>query len=326
MKVVFLVANLPGDFCGVYNYTEKLAEALGDEVVVERIDRWSFAEAMRIRQKYQGQKDILFHLQYPSRGMEKSLAPGFLPVLLFPHKVFVTLHEFSVFNPLRKLIFLPYAFIGRVVFTNDYEKTQWTRFFRFKPLQTNIIPIGNNITVMPRPPTQTERLVYFGQIVEGKGVEFFLDTVALLRQSGVDTSIAVIGAMMDKSSLTQRLNDAAQQYDVMLYLDRSEEDVSTLLHDSSVALLPFPDGLSEKRGSALACLAHGLQLVTKHTEKTPEWLAQVTFPAETPQEAADQFRKILCGTKRTLPDHQTLQNRTWPAIAQKHRSIYSTSG
>ena len=187
-KVVFIVSGAAGNYCGVGDYTQLLANSLQKEgfgTVIERPATWTFQALAALRQKYARQEGVCFHLQYPSFGMGKSLSPAALP--LFRAPVFLTLHEFECFNVLRKLALASYALGGnRIILTNDYERGVFNRYFPFSSSKTETIPIGTNIappaTVNP---ARRNRLIYFGQIRAEKGVEFFVETVKSLRASGM---------------------------------------------------------------------------------------------------------------------------------------------
>jgi len=337
MKIVFLIAAAADSRCGVGDYTAKLAEALrerGQDVVIERVGTWSLSAILALRKKYSGQKDVVFHLQYPSLGMGHSLTPALLPLLLPSSAVYVTLHEFSIFSKPRQLIFLSHAVLSKsMIFSNDYEKVAFRNALPFQRAALEIIPIGNNIEVVtpenglavPR----RQRVIYFGQLGEDKGIDFFLSTVQALRGQNVDFEAAMIGAVMDHDTpLMKQVREYADLYNIELLFDRSSAEVSKELAQSKVAILPFPDGISDKRGSALACLEHGVKVVTKHSIKTPEWLKRTTTGIETPDECTATVKALLDSNfaNEMAPETSLLEveiaRRKWPSIADEHLRLY----
>lgn len=334
MKTVFITTQQPNTKCGVVDYTKKLANALNNEkseAQIEIFDCWSFHVISQIYKKFRNEKDIIFHLQYPTLGLGNSIAPAFLPLVCNPKKLFVTLHEFSVFNILRKLLFFPHAlFSKKIAFTNDYERNVFLKFFPFAARKSIIIPLGSNITVVAsrEPITRQPRLIYFGQISEDKGLEFFIDTVSQLRANGSTIPITIMGSIIDKKGpIYSLVKQASEDYAIELLFNLEADDVSEQLQKSKVALLPFPDGITEKRGSALACLKHETMVITIHSKKTPQWMINTTYHAATPTDAGALTTSLLENKTENHKNDAELKTelalREWPEIAKIHLRHYS---
>lgn len=329
-----MVASAKGEMCGVADYTERLAEALqraGAEARVEFLDQWSWSEFLTVRRKYGRERRTVFHMQYPSLHLGRSISPGFLPLLL--PNTFVTLHEFRLFNLLRKLIFLPTALLSRrIIFSNQDEMTLFRSYFPLAARRLAVLPIGNNIarTSTRAGKPAVERLVYFGQISRNKGIEFFLDTVARLRAAAVPVEAEIIGALVEPdATFVDMVKASAERHAIRLRLNMPPEDVSTALSEATLALLPFPDGVSNKRGSALACLDHGVSVLTTHSKLTPQWLSVVTHPVQAPDDAAATITRIAHNdVERILSPEilaRELRARDWSEIAKAHLKIYETA-
>lgn len=328
MKIVLLVTSPGNLMCGVADYAEKLAQALRDlgaDAALERPKAWSAGEVSRIRRAC-GDRDTVLHLQYPSLTMGNSLAPALLPIL--SHNVYATLHEFRLFSLPRKLIFLPYALKARaVLFSNHAERDGFHRAFPFGGASLRVLPIGNNIRRVNEAVERCERLVYFGQISRNKGIETFLDTVAKLKAGSTEMECRMIGAMVDGDGEFRAMVEArARELGVTLRLNLTPDDVSRELLAASIALLPFPDGVSDKRGSALACLDHGLSVLTTQSETTPDWLKQTTLPVASADDASIAIGRLLAGTidRRPAADMlaKELKARDWRDIARAHLELY----
>lgn len=330
LNIVLLIASSKGEMCGVADYTERLAAALeeiGATVHLELLDRWSFADIAALRRRYAADPQTVFHMQYPSLHLNKSVAPGFLPLLL--PRSFVTLHEFGLFNIVRKLIFaLPALLSRRIIFSNEAEKSVFRGYFPFAR-RLSVLPIGNNIPNLSRgrPVPRRERVVYFGQISRNKGIEFFIETIRRLRVSGVAVEAEMIGAMVETDpAFVEMVNRSAEELGIRLRLNMPPAGVSLALNEASFALLPFVDGVSNKRGSALACLDHGLCVLTTHTALTPEWLAATTHGITAPSDAAERLASLLKGEGDRHPAEDILSRemlaRDWHEIARAHVRLY----
>lgn len=321
--------------CGVADYTARLAaafDAIGAKATVEFLDQWSFSRIIEIRRRYGTGGPTIFHMQYPSLHVGYSISPGFLPLLL--PNTFVTLHEFRLFNILRKLIFFAPSFLSRkVIFSNDEEKALFQRYFPHSEKRLTVVPIGNNIAnVSPRPDAppdarRPERIIYFGQISHNKGIEFFIETIALLRARKIEIEAELIGALVETDvAFVDFVKKSTELHDIRLRLNLPPEAVSEALNAATIALLPFPDGISNKRGSALACLDHGVSVLTTHSHLTPEWLAQVTHAISSPEDAAGLVSRIMAGevARSRAADilAREMHARDWKEIAREHLRIY----
>lgn len=334
MNVVLLVASPRGEMCGVADYADRLAAALrvlGVNANVEFLDRWSFRNLLTIKRRYDGGKKVIFHMQYPTLRLGRSISPGCLPLLL-PNP-FVTLHEFRLFNILRKLAFLPVSLSSKkIIFSNDEERALFQRYFPLSGQRLTVFPIGNNIPrVAPSGDAQRpEKVVYFGQISRNKGIEFFLDTIARLRSAKSPVQAEIIGALVDSdAAFAQLLKSSSERHEIRLRLNMPPEGVSAALNDSTIALLPFPDGISNKRGSALASLDHGLCVLTTHSDLSPDWLSKVTHRVSSPQGAADLIASIESGEieRHRAPEilaHE-MRIRDWNEIAREHLRLYEAA-
>ncbi|MEB0024156.1 hypothetical protein, partial [Actimicrobium sp. CCI2.3] len=304
----------------------------GADAEIEKIPTWSFFELCKIKKKYKNYPDTIYHLQYPSTGMGNSVAPSLLYFLL-KRPIFVTLHEFSIFSILRKMIFFTHSLIAkRIIFTNKWESDCFHKYFPFSKNYKTIIPIGNNISVVKNPnpiASKKPKIIYFGQISANKGIEFFIETVSVLRQKNILFDAAFIGSMLDENSLiAHEVYEASKKLKIELILNLPSDDVSIVLGQSTIALLAFPDGITEKRGSALACLDHGLTVLTTHTSKTVSWLRDVTHPIETPIQAASLISHMIDGDVITVRNplllEEEMQKRDWRHIALAHVGIYNS--
>ena len=334
MRVVQLISHKQDTMCGVMDYTKQLVQALKaeqtTEVSIYRLETWSLKALWDLRKKYKNQNDVIFHVQYPSVGMGLSPAPFLLPIFFSKNKVFITLHEFSSFNLFRKLYALVFeVFRKKIIFTNEPERLQYEKFFPWAKANHAIIPIGNNIDVVQAETAQNQapRLIYFGQIVKNKGIEEFIETVKLLRQRGSTIPCVIMGALIDKE-LNQQISSAAKEFEIECLYNLSAEEVSRELSRSSIALLLFEGGVSDKRGSAIACLKHGVAVITRHSDLTSDWWKIATYSANRIEDSVSLIEDITTGKKDRIPDpvilKDALQHREWDHIARKHMDLYES--
>jgi glycosyltransferase involved in cell wall biosynthesis len=255
-----------------------------------------------------------------------------LPLVCPKSRLFTTFHEFHVFNLLRRLAFLSQAIVGsNLIFTNENERRYFQRFFATYRGTASVISIGNNIPDgVQQQKQRRDRMIYFGQIYEYKGIDDFIDTVRLLRAQNNNLPCAIIGALGNgNTAIAKLILKMAGTLDIELKFNLSTEAVADELNTSNIALLPFPDGISDKRGSALACLEHGLTVISKHSNKTPSWLAQTTYSMTQPADAVSTINALLNGSYPACPAPEVLSaelvKRKWPNIAKQHLDLYEAS-
>lgn len=319
MHVELAVAGRADDHCGVADYAALLAQALGPAASLSHVDAWDFGAAARAR----ANKGVLLHVQYPSMRMGRSVAFMALPLLGRPFVL--TLHEFSIFSLSRKLFCAPAAlFSKRIIFTNAWERDQFCRMYPFARRRTRVIPISCNIEVKDAATNAKPRVLYFGHILEGKGVTEFLELAKAVQDSGLGLQCMIMGGMRNpEHPFSKEVVDAANAHGIETLFNAPDADISAVLGETRYAYLPFPDGLSEKRGSALACMAHGVNVLTTHTHKTPDWMAAATAGCKTPAEAFAVLKSgwvLDAAAKARLAAE--LDRRTWPAIAAEHMRLY----
>ena len=215
---------------------------------------------------------------------------------------------------------------------------------------TTVIPIGSNIA--PTPPAgfdradwrgwlgsdaQTIWLAYFGLLNRSKGVIELLTALAELPprfklliigggapQPEDQRYAAEVQALIAARSLSDR---------VRITGPCSESDVSGYLLASDLAVLPFLDGASYRRGSLLAALAHGIPTIATAPsnplnpaleDQTHALLVPQAEPAmlkaaiERLSSDAELRRLIAQGARRLA------ESFSWPRIAAQHEAVYHT--
>lgn len=146
--------------------------------------------------------------------------------------------------------------------------------------KTVTIPIGSNIPPSGRL-TDTGALrkkyeltvnvpivSYFGMCYPGKGMDTLLSTANILASRyGLDFRLVLIGGGGSDVDYyhreMQKLSDSHGVSDRVVWTGKiSAGEVSTLLSMTDVVLLPYEAGVSDRRGSLMAALAHGRAIVT----------------------------------------------------------------
>ncbi len=232
--------------------------------------------------------DVL-NVQYQVAAYQMHPAIHFVPARSDRPPVAVTFHDLKVpylfpkAGPVRWWIVRLLARRAEQVIVTNRED-----YLRLEPelssRKLHLIPIGSNIPVAPPPSydRDAERarwgigpddflLGYFGFLNRSKGGEELIRALAHLVERGVPAHLLMVGGRVGSSDPTNRTY-AAQVERLIADLGvssrvhwtgyASPELVSAGLLATDVCVLPYRDGVSFRRGTLHACLAHGRAIVT----------------------------------------------------------------
>jgi len=117
---------------------------------------------------------------------------------------------------------------------------------------------------------ETLVLAYFGYVYPGKGVETLLKAIVLLKQRKAYSKVpafklVIVGDVTDHNLAEEltalKLN--LEPSDSPLWLGHKEnEEASTFLWATDIAILPFDEGIRLNNSSFAVCAAHGLPVIT----------------------------------------------------------------
>jgi glycosyltransferase involved in cell wall biosynthesis len=207
------------------------------------------------------------------------------------------------------------------------------------------IPIGSNIRAELPPnydrsawrkqlniPDDTMLIGYFGFMNASKGVDTLLKGAAAAIGQGVNAHILLIGGRTGSSDPTNTAF-AAQIDQLIAQLDLGsrvhwtgfvdDRQVSAYLSACDMVALPFNDGVSFRRGSFMAALAHGCPIITT----TPQVdLPEIQdgdnvrlIPPESPEALAAAIRELAndSAARQQLGANARIlaQRFTWDNIA-----------
>ena len=270
------------------------------------------------------QLDVVI-IQYQAAAYQMHAAANDLPRTLSSLvPVITTFHDllvpylFPKAGFLRKRIVYQMARHSQgVIVTNLADEKELNDVGNMPPIRR--IPIGSNIAVNPPPnynrmdwreklhiPPEVFLVGYFGFINATKGVDTLAHAIRILMEKDLPVELLIIGGQAGASDKTniQQL-DAAEQLLGGLGINRrvhwtgfvESEAVSANLLACDVIALPFKDGVSFRRGTLMAALAHGCPIVTtfpktKIPELTDGGAVRMISP-ENPYQLADVLTELL---------------------------------
>lgn len=322
---ITLVSGCPDQsICGVFDYTGLLADALrdmGGNASVYNASDWSIGGMLRI--KFALRRSSIVHLQYPSLAFEGKRAPYLFFFDLLTKPKVVTFHEFSRKSRMGRIMSLPLLILANsIIVTSPHEAKAITSTYKFARRKLSVIPIGSNIAEAVAP-TEAFDIVYFGQIRANKGIEEFLDLVEEMPH----LSAAFIGGFgPDNATECVPLVERARSLGATVRINETSEAIAELIASSRLAVLPFPNGLTDRRGSALAAMINRTLVVStrapgghSHFDDLAELAEDASKLGELVSSALNDMDARKGKIERA---YAYAKGRSWPAIAKQHIDVY----
>jgi glycosyltransferase involved in cell wall biosynthesis len=214
----------------------------------------------------------------------------------------------------------------------------------------HLIPIGSN--VLNRPPADYDRaafrahlglgpndlaVAYFGFLNTSKGVDTLLAAFQLVAQQLSSARLLLLGGQDLASNATDPALAARFRDSLGLLAERiiqpgylaDESQLSAYLLAADVALLPFTDGASLRRGSLLACAEHVLPIVTTLGPSLAEPVTAAVLARPAGDAPALAQAVLALAHDPALAAHQRRASQglastvAWSAIAQRHLAVYT---
>jgi len=257
--------------------------------VHREIAGWGWGCWRQILRVARGERFDVLNVQYQAAAYGMRPAINFAPRRRGRPPLVVTFHDLKVpylfpkAGPLRwSVVRMLARRADGVIATNEEDYLRLGEVV--SPKRLALIPIGSNIALFSPPgyDRAAERarwgvgvddllLCYFGFLNESKGVEELMQALALLVERGTPARLLMIGGRVGSSDPTNRvyaervenLVAALGLREMVRWTDYARpEVVSAGLLAADVCVLPYRDGVSFRRGTLHACLAHGKAVVT----------------------------------------------------------------
>lgn len=266
--MILITGTYPPERCGVGDYSQHLMHTTtGQSWTLFYRREWSWGNVRAYLADLRRIADPVVNLQYPTMGYSTSLVPHALAlcaVLLLHKRLYITVHEYSQLGWKGKMALNTlFLFAKEVVFTTSLElacarkHNPWMRKGEVVKIRSNI-PAAEEIQPMKN---RKWDMGYFGYIRPMKGLEAFVEVSEQLQQAG--KKVYVMGQTQPEfAAFHQPLLQRLEQKGIAYLGSGSQEEVARQIADTKIMYLPYPDGLSERRGSFLAAVVNGAAIVS----------------------------------------------------------------
>lgn len=329
---MLITGSYPPKVCGVGDYTFKLLSFLnqnsGFNFDLYYKDKWSLINFNRYFKDLKSKSFDFYHLQYPTEGYGYSLVPLLLIAFLPRKKTIVTIHELSSRNFLAYVYTLLLIFLARtVIVSNELERLHASRFLVNKK-KVRIIPIASNIKASEFSGKKFEEreidLACFGHIRPLKGIEEFIKAVSMLPNIK-DT--AIIGQSLERyEQFFTDIKEEAKKLNIQVIDNKEEEELANILANVKIIYLPFPDGVSNRRGSLLASIQNGCVILTTKSnhEHFNIYFGKYCYLVESNAEAVKSINDLLKGNLEIKDTSDLIAEFSWENVIKRHYNVYNS--
>lgn len=296
--MILVTGTYPPQQCGVADYSycllnSEVGKASGWKLLhTQDLSFKGFRQTIR---EIKQQDDVNINLQFPSRGFGKSLFPHFLCVYLrcfTRKKIAVTVHEFTQLGWKGFICaYMILLFAKQLIFTNEFERAAAIKKVPWVKKKSTVIKIFSNISQsdnLLKISQRTYDVGCFGYIRPLKGIENFIEVVKAIKdKQGASLNAYILGETWpDLQEYTAKIRAMAADAGVTILEGRNDKEVADILANTKVAYLPYPDGLSERRGSFLAFVRNLALIVSTEgpfvTQVQRDYL-KITTEAQAPE-------------------------------------------
>ena len=341
--------------CGVEIFTRRLADALsdpvGDYAPLAVSGRWR--DLPSLVGEVSRSRHVIFN--FPLNAWKRMIVQPLLllfAAVLTGRRVSVFLHEWTALHRLRRLVLAPFVILSdAIVVVSPYVADQLAkdRWFGWARAKCRLVP--HPPTVRPQTPRVTERVLgvsraaahcdivigTFGSIYKGKASTALLDVCADLHNRGVRALLVFVGSYMRslddyEAEFRAAVRQRGLEDDVIVtgYVE-DEGELFALFERIGVFLFLFPEGLTARRSSVIACLQSNRPVVVSAPQSPSEfdhhagWSAVIRSGAisfVTPGADAAQVSDVLLAAARKASAVPTFDGDAWwKATTEAARAI-----
>lgn len=331
--------------------------------VLPLIKGWGFLDIITLIKKISDLKPEIVHIQYQWWMYHKkamiTLMPFFLKILKRNYFIVTTFHDlmgpylFPKAGSLRNLgIKALSIFSDKIITTNKKETDKLLRLAPSVSGKIAHIPTGPGIFLDSDQKFDVNRLrtelrdeenqiliSNFGFMLPFKGLEDLLQAMKILLERNYSVKLLAIGGfdieIKASSVYFSKIQKMAENLDINNHINWlghcNPDQVSSYLLASDICVLPYADGVSERRTSFISVLSHGVPIVTTKGDNTPEKLIDheniILVNTKSPVKLADaieelikypELRKKLGNSARKLYE----ERYSWNNIASDTLKVY----
>ena len=329
----------------ILNIREYIEEKKYKDVLL--VSNWRLKAVRQILKQMKKEGSTKLLIEYAGNGYKKDLAISFLPFFIRVRNLFckkkikchLRLHEYTMCRKARKIFTWPL-----VRFCHHLDTPSFVEYEHLKNKFGNKVSksgIGSNINWVNSKKMPSEgkiNLGFFGGIYPGKGIEKLLEIWSELEHNYPERyQYYLLGGF--PKNLTNAFNN--YQSEIQKLIEEKglaskiiitgflpEEEIEQKLDLIDIAVLPYEDGLTLRRGSFLAFLGRNVAVVTTSGDTEAQELFKNADGVKMCANEKEMIEAILDYSENEKYYHAGLNNNQfqkcfdWDKIAKQVLSIF----
>ena len=340
--MLIITGTYPPRRCGVGDYCYNLirtqtARESGWQVYTT--DCWNISNIRQITNEISKINFDIANLQYPTMGYGTSITPHLLAIYIkyiLRKPIITTIHEYSRLGWKGRLAAKIFFRCSRhTIFTTEVERQFAIKNNGYLNKKSSIVKIFSNIDQADEIKPVAERtkdIGYFGYIRPDKGIETFIDVCEQISAQNKECRMYIMGQTQEEFRwFYEPIIKRIEKCNIELILNRSAKEVANILSDTKIAYLPYPDGLTERRGSFLAALLNKCLIVSTIGTFTTEKMKQAFTLCEN-EKAPEVLNNILKDIENNGEQQRVLTEniehyienqipQSWESVALQYKQI-----
>jgi len=335
-KLLVITGSYPPKKCGVGDYIYNLFQTQeAKNWTLLYIKDWRLKNIFKIIKQINNSSEKNINVQFPTMGYSKGITVELLCLyygLTKKKNLSITTHEHSELGWKRKLIAnIIYPFASKLIFTTEFEQNAVAKKFPNILKRSKIIKIYSNIKQADFLPQIADRqcdIGYFGFIKNEKGIEDFLEVVSKIKSKNEHLKIYIMGQIQPEyNDYAEKIIKQAKKIEIECKINQSEQEIAEILADTKIAFLPFPDGISERRGTFLAAVQNRCVVVSTQGKQTTDELQKCCVLGN--KNNADENILQLLKNEQLMLDYQQKMSeyqvnemsKSWSEIAKMYNEF-----
>lgn len=282
---------------------------------VQYVTNWKIKTAKKLLDRIRKERIRKVLIEYAGNGYKKDFGISLLPLFIrIQNKMIkgetichLRLHEYSMCRPARKLFTLPLVWFSHCIDTPSYVEYKLLSKKYHKPIikthNGTSFTWRNGKRTIPIHKGDKIVLAFFGGIYPGKGIETLLDIweeLESLYPNKYEYQLlggfpkGLTDAFDDyQKKITNMINDKGLQDKLTISGYLPADEIERRLDCVDIAVLPYEDGLTLRRGSFVAFLGRHVAIVTSEGDEEATKLFDKTIGVKMCKDSKAMIQGII---------------------------------
>jgi glycosyltransferase involved in cell wall biosynthesis len=221
------------------------------------------------------QPDLIL-IEYPCKGYGRNLMINLLPALLKltkPRlKIAIIVHEYANYTIKGKTRIAMMSLVADMVFVTD--KKNYHLLSRLKNNVKAVLPVPPQIPLIIKNYYHLAEngavFAYWGYVRHNKGLHLLIEAFGRFVRKYPEAKLKLLTGLGDsdyEQKIQKQIAESNLSDNIIISGFLADRLLSEELSASDICVLPFTDGISDRRGTLKAALAMGIPVISTKTDK-----------------------------------------------------------